>query len=98
MEAAPKDKSGADTRDLAAAPLLGSDITDDEGASPKENPLVTVAAPAKAITAGAVAVNVPKEKSAAGTYKASSVFSSAPLSLYKDPVSPLMAQEEDEPK
>ena len=59
-EAAPNDKFGADARDLAALPLLDSDITDDEGAFPKDNLLVTVAAPAKAITAGAVAVNVPK--------------------------------------
>ena len=59
-EAAPNDKAGADAIYLALAPLLGSDITDEEGAFPKENPLVAVAAPVNAITTCNVSINAPK--------------------------------------
>ena len=74
-------KASADARDLALAPLLGRDITDEEGAYLKENLLAAVFSPAEAITAGVVAVNKPTEKAAASAYEASSLSSSSPLSL-----------------
>ena len=68
-----------------------------EGSELKENPLAAVAAPAEAITAGVVAANTPKEKkSAAGADEASYFSSSAPLSPETDPVTPLMAEKEDD--
>ena len=75
-EAAPNEKDGTDAGALTSTPLLGKDITDEEGADPKENPLTAVAAPAEAITAGAVAAEAPKEKSSASADKAS--YSSLP--------------------
>ena len=90
-EAAPKKKAGADSGALTSAPFSGSDITDKEGASPKDNPLAAVATPAEAITAGVVSADTPKEKSSAGADEASSFFSSAPLSPEMDMVPRLMA-------
>ena len=71
---------------------------DEEGAAPKENLLADVAAPAESITAGGVAVNGPKEKSASGTDDAFSYFYSPPLSQETELVAPLMVEEEDKPK
>ena len=91
-------KAGAISGSLVPVPLLGSEITEKEGASPEKNPLACVAAPVEAITAGVVAVDVPNEKAASVTEEASYFFSSAPLSLETKPVSPLMIEGEDEPK
>ena len=40
---APNKKAGSDARALASAPLLGRNITDEEGAAPEENSLAAVA-------------------------------------------------------
>ena len=54
-EATSNKKAGTDAGALDSAPLLVRDITDDEGASPEDNPLAAVAVPSEAITAGIVA-------------------------------------------
>ena len=59
-EAAPINNYGADAVAFASALLVRGDITDEEGASPKENLLTAVAAPAEATIAGVVAANGPK--------------------------------------
>ena len=97
-EVAPNDKFGSDARSLASATLLGSDIIDEEGADPKENPLAAVAAPAEAITAGVISDDASKEKVSAGADKASSFSFFKPLSPETDPVPLSMEDEEDEPK
>ena len=61
-DASPNKKAVADAGALASAPLLGRDITGEEGAAPKENLLADITTPAEAITTGAVAANAPKEK------------------------------------
>ena len=63
-EAFLNEKAGAYAGVLAPVPLLGSDITDEEGVSQKDNPLAAVNAPAEASTAGVVTANAPKKKSA----------------------------------
>ena len=99
-EAAPNEKASADAVALTSAPLLVSEIKDEEGAAPKENPFADMAAPSKAITAGVVAADVPKEKSVSVADEVSYFFSSTPLSLETEtePVPPLMMEKEDEPK
>ena len=97
-EAAPNEKASADAVALTSAPLLVSEIKDEEGAAPKENPFADMAAPSKAITAGVVAADVPKEKSVSVADEVSYFFSSTPLSLETEPVPLLMAEEEDEPE
>ena len=62
-ESSPNNNSGTDSGSLELAPLLGSDITYEEGADPKENPPAGVAAPAEAITAGLVAADTPEGRS-----------------------------------
>ena len=61
-EVTPNEKAIVDITALASAPLLGRDITGEEGAAPKENLLADITTPAEAITTGAVAANAPKEK------------------------------------
>ena len=94
-EATPKKTAGSDAWALDSAPWLGSNITDEDGGSPKYNPLAAVAAPEEAITVGVVAADAPKEKSASGSDKASSFFYYYPLSPDTDPAPLLMAEEED---
>ena len=96
-ESAPNDMAGADAGALASALLLGSNIVDEEGASPKDNLLADIAAPEEAITADVVAADAPKEKALARADKASSSSSSAPLYPEMELVSPLLEEEEDEP-
>ena len=59
-EAALNENSGADPRALSSALLGGGEITDKEGAPPKENLLVAVAVLVDVITAGVVAADGPK--------------------------------------
>ena len=73
-EVTPNEKAIVDITALASAPLLGSNIMDEEGAALKENSLVSVAAPTEAIIAEVFAANAPKEKPAAGADEASSFF------------------------
>ena len=94
----PNEKVGIYAGALASLALLGSNITDKEGSALKENPLAYVAAPKEEITAGAVAADTPKGKSAAGAYKTHSFFISNPLSPETDQVPPLMEEEEDDQK
>ena len=70
-KAAPNKKAGTDARALTSTPLLVRDITDEEGADPKDNPLMAVVAPEEVISAGDVAAEAPKEKSSASADKAS---------------------------
>ena len=65
-EATTNNKAGADTSSLASVSTLGSGITDNVRATPKEIPLADLATPDKGITAGVVAANAPKGKAAAG--------------------------------
>ena len=97
-ENVPNKKAGADARSLASAPLLGSDITDKERETLRDNPLTAVADLLEAITAGIVTVEAPKETFAAGVEEASSSLSSTPLSPKKKTVPQLMAEEKDNPK
>ena len=55
-ENVPNKKAGADARSLASAPLLGSDITDKERETLRDNPLTAVADLLEAITAGIVSL------------------------------------------
>ena len=59
-EATSNEKAGAEARALASAPLLGSDITDEEEAVLKDKPLAAVSNPEEAITTGVVAADTPK--------------------------------------
>ena len=79
-------KAGTDAGALASSHLLDRDITDEEGASPKDNPLAVDDTLAEAITTGVVDNDAPKEKPAAGADEASSFFSLSPLSRDGDTV------------
>ena len=68
---------------------------DEEAATPKENLLAAIYDLAEAITIVIVSANRPKGKVAAGTEEAFFYISSAPLSQEMDPVTLLMAEEED---
>ena len=59
-EATPNEKAGSGAGSLASEPFGGGDITDEEGAAPKENLLASVFTPSGAITTGFVAVDGPK--------------------------------------
>ena len=93
-----KQEAGTNSGALDSSPLLESNITDDEGETPKENLLLTVAAPAETINTGVVAADIPREKLPTGAYKMSYFFSSTSLYLETELVPPLMAEEEDNPK
>ena len=53
-EAASNEKAVTDAGALASAPILVSNITEEERASPEDNLLVAIAVPSEAITAGVV--------------------------------------------
>ena len=97
-EATLNENAGADAVSFTSAILGGGYITDEEGAAPKEKFLTAIAAVTEAISAGVISSNGPMEKSAAGTEEAFSCFSFALLSQETDPVTLLMAEEENEPK
>ena len=94
-EAALNENAGADDVAIAPALLRWCDIMDEEAATPKENLLAAISDSAEAITVGIVSANRPKRKVAAGTEEAFSYISSTPLSQEMDPVTLLMAEEED---
>ena len=89
-ETPPDKNSGTDAGAFASAILGGGDIADKEGAALKENLISAVDAPVEAITAGVVAADRPKEKSAAVMDEASSFFSSTPLVQETEMLPPLM--------
>ena len=59
-EAAPNDNSGADAVAFASELLVGGYITDDEGASPKDNLITAITTLSEAMTTGVVSTNGPK--------------------------------------
>ena len=93
-ESSPNDNSGADSVAFYSVLLGGGNITDEEGAYPKENLLATVAAPAEASTAGVVDANGPKGKVADDIDETFSYFSFVPLSQETETMTLLMAEEE----
>ena len=83
---------------MTSAPLSGSNVTNEERAALKDNPLADVAAPAEVINAVVVTDDTSKEKATAGEDEASSFFYSTPLYMETDLAPPLMEEEEDKPK
>ena len=82
----------------ATIDVVGGDIMDEDEGALKENLIATVAAPSEVITADVVAVDGPKEKSAASADEAYYLFSSNPLYQETEPVPPFMVEEEDNTK
>ena len=64
----------------------------------KDNLHTAITVLAEAITAGVISTNGPKGKLAASMDEEVSYFSSAPLSQDTEPVTPLIAEEEEYPK
>ena len=89
-------KAGTDAIALASSHLLDRDIIDEDGASPKDNPLAVDDTLVEAITTGVVDDDAPKKKNQ--QLERMRHPPSSPFTPCLETVTPLMAEEEDEPK